>query len=78
MNIQQLIDIGFTENQAKVYFSLFKKPGSSAGEISKETSLDRSFVYTVIESLIKKGLVYSSLIKNRRVFYSENPLRIID
>jgi len=78
MNIQQLVDIGFTENQAKVYLSLFKKPGSGAGEISKKISLDRSFVYSIIESLIKKGLVYSSLIKNKRVFYSENPGRIID
>lgn len=73
-----MMDIGFTENQAKVYLSLFKTPGISAGDISKKISLDRSFVYSIIESLIKKGLVYSSLIKNKRVFYSENPIKMID
>jgi len=78
MDIQKLIEIGFSENQAKVYVMLFKKPGMSAGKISKELSLDRSFVYNILESLIKKGFVYSSLVKNKKVFYPENPNKIIE
>ncbi len=78
MDIQKLIDIGFSENQAKVYVMLFKKPGRGAGEISKELSLDRSFVYNILESLIKKGFAYSSLVKNKKVFYPEDPRKIIE
>src|SRR3989344_3540993 len=78
MDIQKLIEIGFSENQAKVYVMLFKKPGRGAGEISKELSLDRSFVYNLLESLIKKGFIYSSLVKNKKIFYPENPNKIIE
>ncbi|MDD5192854.1 MAG: helix-turn-helix domain-containing protein [Candidatus Nanoarchaeia archaeon] len=78
MDIQKLIEIGFSENQAKVYVMLFQKPGRSAGEISKELSLDRSFVYSIIDSLTKKGFIYSSPIKNKKVFYPENPNKIIE
>ncbi len=78
MDINKLIDIGFTETQARVYILLFKKQGLRAGEISKELSLDRSFIYNVLDSLIKKGLVYYSLNKNKRHFYPENPSKILD
>lgn len=78
MDIQKLIEIGFSENQAKVYVMLFKKPGINAGKISKELSLDRSFVYTLLNSLIKKGFVYSALRKNKKIFYAENPNKIIE
>src|SRR4030042_693719 len=50
MEIDRLIDIGFSENQAKVYIALLKNPERSAGEISKELSIDRSFVYNILES----------------------------
>lgn len=78
MDNRQLIEIGFTENQARVYILLFRKPGQGAGKISKELSLDRSFVYNIIDSLTKKGFIYSSLIKNKKIFYAENPQKIIE
>jgi len=40
--------------------------------------IDRSFVYNIIESLIKKGLIYSSLLKNKKIFFPEKPKKIIE
>lgn len=78
MEIGKLMDIGFSENQAKVYIALLKNPGRSAGEISKELSVDRSFIYNILESLMKKGLVFSSLKKSKKIFFSEKPGKIIE
>lgn len=78
MDIDSLIECGLTKNQARLYILLLKKPGLSAGEISKNLVIDRSFTYYIIESLIKKGLIYSSLIKNTKIFFPEKPNKIIE
>jgi sugar-specific transcriptional regulator TrmB len=78
MDINSLIECGFTENQSKLYILLLKKPGISAGEISKNLVVDRSFTYNIIESLIKKGLIYSSLVKNTKIFFPEKPKKIVE
>jgi sugar-specific transcriptional regulator TrmB len=78
MDMNSLIECGLTENQAKLYVLLLKKPGLSAGEIAKELSIDRSFIYNIIESLTKKGLIYSSLTKKTKTFFPEKPKKIIE
>ncbi len=78
MDIEKLSEIGFTKNQARVYIMLIKQPGKSVGQISKELSIDRSFVYGVLESLTKKGFIYFALEKNKKRFYAENPKKIIE
>ncbi|MBU2576096.1 MAG: MarR family transcriptional regulator [Nanoarchaeota archaeon] len=78
MKTDSLIELGFTKNQAKLYLLLFKNPGISAGKIAKELSIDRSFTYNIIESLIKKGLVYYSIKNNNKIFFSEKPDKILE
>jgi sugar-specific transcriptional regulator TrmB len=78
MKIGLLVECGFTENQAKLYVLLIKQPGLSAGQIAKKLSIDRSFTYNIIESLIKKGLIYFSLEKNKKIFFPESPKKILE
>jgi sugar-specific transcriptional regulator TrmB len=73
MEIKQLCELGLTENQARVYVELLKNPAQNPSSISKELSIDRSFIYSILESLITKGLVSYSIESNKKIFYASNP-----
>ena len=77
MKIDQLMDIGLTKNQATVYLELLKNPGQNPGKLAKDLSLDRSFVYGIINNLIEKGLVSSVIKENKQVFYPSDPENLL-
>jgi sugar-specific transcriptional regulator TrmB len=64
--IQELIDIGLTENEAKTYVYLLKKQVYTATEISKIAGVNRSKIYEVLENLIRKGLCFDKPGKVRK------------
>lgn len=66
---QELAEIGFEEQEAEVYIALLKKGQSLANEISKETGINRSSVYNILEKLIRKGIV-SFVVKNNIKYFS--------
>lgn len=77
MESKELIEAGLTKNQAEVYFEIIKHPGQSGGEIAKIISIDRSFVYGIINSLIDKGLV-SHITKGKvRLYYPADPENLL-
>ncbi len=81
MEIGRLVEAGLTKNQSEVYLELVKHPGQTGGKIAKKLSIDRSFAYGVINSLIVKGLANYSVKENKRLFYasdSENLLKEIE
>jgi len=73
MEIQELVDLGLTENQARIYIELLKKPAQNPGSLSKKLSIDRSFIYNILDSLILKGLVSYSIESNKKVFLASDP-----
>ncbi len=73
MDIKQLGELGLTENQARVYVELLKNPAQNPSSISRKLSIDRSFIYSILESLITKGLVSYSIESNKKIFYASNP-----
>lgn len=77
MEAKDLLDAGLTENQAKVYLEVLKTPGQTGGSISKKVSIDRSFVYNILDSLTDKGLV-SHIVKERnRLYYPSDPENLL-
>lgn len=54
--VEILRNIGFTDNEAKVFQGLFKRKLSTATELSKLAGVSRIKVYDVLESLKAKGL----------------------
>jgi len=66
--LQELINLGLTKNEAKVYSSLLEIGRTNAGELIKKTKLHRNIVYDNLEKLIEKGLVSFILIKNIKQF----------
>ena len=77
MKSEQLTDIGLTKNQAKVYLEILKTPEQTGGEISKRLSIDRSFAYGILDSLIKKGLVNYIIKGGARIYSSSNPENLV-
>jgi HTH-type transcriptional regulator, sugar sensing transcriptional regulator len=64
--IGYLVNIGLTENEAKVYFCLLKKNQFTASEISQCANVNRSKIYSVLNSLTKKGFCTEQLGKVRK------------
>jgi len=65
--MNELNEIGLTENESKIYLALIDLGPSLAGQISRKTGLHRRTVYDSIEMLIKKGLVGYIKNNNRKL-----------
>lgn len=76
--LDYLEEVGLTKNEARVYLALLKKGQLRAGEISRETQINRSSVYEALEHLIKKGLVSYVVVSKRKVFKAVNPKRLLE
>ncbi len=66
---QVLTDLGFENKEIKIILALTKSGSLSALQLSKETGIDRTTVYDVLNKLINKGVV-SSISKNLTTAYS--------
>ncbi len=55
--ISGLIDMGFSEYEARAYVSLLKRNPSSAYEMGKLSGIPTSKIYEVISRLVEKGMI---------------------
>jgi sugar-specific transcriptional regulator TrmB len=77
MNIDSLKQIGLNENESKVYLALLQSEESSASEIAKKTGINRSLVYSILESLAEKGIASYVLKNNKRFYRAAEPQKIL-
>lgn len=63
-----LKDLGLTEKEILIYLSLNKNSELTALNLSKETNIDRTSIYDILEKMVSKGLV-SSIQKNSSTFF---------
>lgn len=54
-----LLDIGLHEKEADVLAALFQCESAKVSDLVKNTSLNRTTIYVILKSLIKRGLVTS-------------------
>jgi len=64
-----LMNIGFTEEEAKSYVELLKSGSSLASSLSSKTRINRSQTYYLLDRMIAKGYV-SYAIRNNTRYYS--------
>ena len=70
MEIEEVLQsIGLENKEIKIYLALLGEPESTATKISKLTSIDRTFIYELLNKLIEKGLA-SYVIKNNIKYFS--------
>ncbi len=77
MLAEDLIKIGFSKNLATVYLTLLKLGKARAGEIIKQSGLQRSVVYSALEEFIERELVSKVEEKNVATFSLNNPENLI-
>lgn len=70
---EELTKIGFAKNEAKIYLELLKNKDLTAGEISKNTSINRRTTYDTLTRLVEKGYVGYNISANRQIFHAVNP-----
>ena len=64
--------VGFNEVEAKVYLALLEKSGQNGTQLSKLLKLPRSSVYTALENLNERGIVY--IIPTEKEYKNYNPI----
>ena len=64
---------GLSEKEADIYLTLLTSDTASAIDISRKTTLKKSSVYIILESLVKKGLVREVTVGKRVHYEAETP-----
>lgn len=75
---EDLKKLGFTANEAKIYLSLLRLGRAKAGDLIRESGLQRSVVYSGLEMLIGRGLVSKSIRKGVAVYTYADPDALVD
>jgi len=74
----ELMQIGLSEQEAEVYLYLLKEKHQNAARIAKETNINRSVTYHILESLIQQGVVSYVLVNGVKRFSATKPESLID
>src|SRR3989344_9357420 len=77
MNTKILEDLGFTNAEIKVYFSLLELGLTAVGPIIKKSGLQSSVVHTTLHKLIGRGFI--SFVKKGKIkhYQATDPRNII-
>jgi len=66
--IDDLVSLGYTEYEARVYLALVEHPEVSGYEASKHSGVPRSRVYEVLGDLVDKGAALQMSVDDRNVY----------
>lgn len=78
MDISALLEIGLTEGEIKVYLALLQLGSSTTGSIIQKSGVARSFIYTILQRLIEKGLVSYVSKEKIKYYQASDPSKIFD
>lgn len=76
--IQRLQDLGFSEYEAKAYLALLQTSPTTGYQVSKESGVPRSMIYEVLNKLIARGAVLSSLAERTTLYAPVPPDELLD
>ena len=65
--------LGFNQKEEKVYLALAEYGNAAAAQLSKLTGIPRATVYSVVESLIEKGIISREETRGTTIFFTNNP-----
>ena len=68
-----LLKIGLTEGETKVYLALSKLGSSTVGPIVKESKVAYSNIYDILNRLIEKGIVSFIIKQKTKYFQAASP-----
>ena len=71
--IKTLVEYGLSDKEAKIYVALLELELATVSEIAKQSGINRSSTYVVLEMLKKKGLTGVSNDKKTRRYVAASP-----
>lgn len=74
----QLLNLGLSDKQARVYSALLELGSASPAEVARRAQIKRSTTYVILESLQSQGLVERSPGGSRSVFTIDDPKKLTD
>jgi len=69
---KNLVQLGLTEKEAKVYLALLELGQESVQHIAQKSEINRATTYFILDSLMKQGLA-SKVEKDKTTFFSPEP-----
>ena len=73
MQIESLMQLGFTEKEAMVYLILLRIGPSPASVVANRLDIKRATAYAVLNSLCQQGIVSFEEMHNGRRFIPHDP-----
>lgn len=78
MQIKEVLkQLNIEGNKAEVYLACLEMGGATAYAIAKKTGIKRSTAYDILDQLASEGLVYKSIKKGVKYFYSSDPEKLL-
>jgi len=74
---ETLSDLGFESREIKIYLALTRYGPLSALKISKETHIDRTTIYDILNKLIEKGIVSTTFKGKTKYFQAINSKKLL-
>lgn len=71
--IKKFIDIGFSQNEAKVYLASLESGTAPVSDIAQAAGMNRITTYSLLQKLLEEGLVTISMKSGTRHFTALNP-----
>lgn len=72
-----LTKLGFSANEARVYLAALSTGLASAAQIGKKAGLQRTTTYSVLDYLVKRGVVGQSKVRGKTRFAAEPPEKLL-
>src|SRR3989338_1311155 len=73
MLVNQLKNLGLSDNEAKVYLAMLELGPATMLEISAKAGINRPTAYVQVEALKKLGLVSTQTKGKKQLFMAESP-----
>lgn len=74
--IEQLLRIGLSKKEAKVYLAVLELGNSSAHVIARKAKVPRATTYTILRQLVEKGLVTLVVERGQHRYAVEHPVQL--
>ena len=74
--IETLLELGLTENEARVYLACLGLGPATAIQIARTAEIKRPTVYTIVDSLKTKGLISIEVRGLKQKFVAEDPAKL--
>jgi sugar-specific transcriptional regulator TrmB len=75
---ETLIEFGLNEQEASIYLSSLSIGPTTIMKLANSSDIKRSTVYSIVESLKKKGLIRIDIKGFKKLFVAENPEKLGD